>query len=455
VRRPPLFLAIFGLVLATLLVAQLVSILLLALVRPPPPAALSVEGVAARILEGATDPSLRARSGRITPRFDPGDGPTAPRIAALLARAVGVPEKDVVVDLARMQRGRFILVEVERHGAPQMETALVGDFTVSIRQPDGSWRHFAPVGEAIFDRVEQRYIVLFVAGALIMLPFAWWLARALARPFDQFADAAERLGRDPSADVPPVEGPREVTRAGEALGTMARQLHAWVTDRTQMVGALAHDLRTPLTRLSFRIEQVPPELRNPIAADIAEMEQMVAQTLDYVRGVATPAARERLELLSLVEQVADEQALTGRAVTVEGETSAIVDGDPVALRRLFTNLLENAVHYGRRARAFVEPATDRVVVRIEDDGPGLPESELPRVIEPFYRAEPSRNRKTGGMGLGLSIARSITLAHGGELRLANRPGGGLSVTVDLPLAPRPADDQATRQNQSEPGLRAA
>jgi signal transduction histidine kinase len=290
------------------------------------------------------------------------------------------------------------------------------------------------VGEAIFDRVEQRYVLLFLIGAVIMLPLAWWLARGLAKPFAQFADAAERLGRDPEASVPAMGGPLEVMRAGEALSTMARQLQAYVSERTQMVGALAHDLRTPLTRLSFRAEQLSADAREPMIADIAEMEKMIAQTLDYVRGVSVPIAHQRVELLSLVEQVADELQLTGLDVSVEGEASVIIEGDPVALKRLFTNLLQNAAHYGRSARARLEVDPTQVVVRVEDDGPGLPESEMERVFEPFYRAEPSRNRQTGGIGLGLSIARGIVQAHGGDIRLSNRATGGLCVEVRLPLA---------------------
>lgn len=441
-RRPPLFLAIFGLVLVTLLVSQAASLALLALVRPPPPAAQSVEGIADRLTRGDWNDVLRSRMTLTPPRFNPGDGETAPRLARRLADLLAVPPGDVVVNLARMQRGRYILVETQRGGAPRLETALVGDFTISIRQPDGRWRQYSPIGEAIFDRVEQRYILLFLLGALIMLPLAWWLSRLLASPLAQLASVAEQLGRDPSTTVPPIRGPIEIQRAGDALGVMARQLNAWVTNRTQMVGALAHDLRTPLTRLSFRVEQLPPDQRDQMLGDVAEMEAMVAQTLDYVRGVSMPALRERIELLSLLEQVADHFALTGRDVTAEGQSQAIVEGDPLSLRRLFTNLIDNGLAYGGKVRVWLETRSGEVIVRVEDNGPGLPESELARVVEPFYRAEPSRNRTTGGMGLGLSIARAIAVAHGGSIALSNRPEGGLAVIVRLPLAANPAQGGA-------------
>ncbi|MCS6987108.1 MAG: HAMP domain-containing histidine kinase [Sphingomonadaceae bacterium] len=432
--RPGLFGAIFGIVLLSLVVSQAVAAGLLALIRPPPPAAMSLSRVAIEIAAGARRGRLDQHLAERPPRGDP--SPAARYAARWLADRLGVRPEDIRVETARMQRGRIILVDVgsEQGGPPRLEPTLVGEFRVAIREPDGRWRSWSPRGEEVFGRVEQRFIVLFLVGALIMLPVALLLSRALARPFAQLADAADRLGRDPSYPVAPIRGPPEAERAGRALIDMARRLEAHVADRMQMVGALAHDLRTPLTRLAFRAEGLPEPQRREFAADIAEMEGMIGDTLALVRGVARVGPRVRLELVSLVERIAEDLSLTGREVTVEGSGPLVIEGDPSALRRLLTNLIENALTYGGSAEVRARREGAAAVVDVLDRGPGLSEPDLARAFEPFFRAEPSRSRHTGGMGLGLSYARMAAEAHGGTITLLNRAGGGLCARVRLPLA---------------------
>jgi signal transduction histidine kinase len=210
-------------------------------------------------------------------------------------------------------------------------------------------------------------------------------------------------------------------------------LRRYVEDRTTMVGAIAHDLRTPLTRLRFRVEAAPEETREKMTADIDQMEAMIAATLAFVRDTATEPKRDKLELSSLLESVTDDMAETGARVTVEKAERVVISADSLALRRLFANLMENAVKFGGAARATLTVKDDAAIVEIEDDGPGVPEIELERVFAPFYRREPSRNRTTGGIGLGLSVARSIARSHGGDLVLENRPGGGLIARTTLPI----------------------
>ncbi|MFQ3594968.1 MAG: HAMP domain-containing sensor histidine kinase [Sphingomonadaceae bacterium] len=432
--RPPLFLLIFGLVLVTLFVSQLVAAGLLAIIRPPPPAALGVDTVIAEIAQAGPRARLESQ-----PVARPAQGPSDPlstsgRLAAQIAAGLGLPPDAVQVQLSRMQRDRYILVDAGQPGTPRIVPTLVGEFRVKVREPDGSWTVYSPKGEGIFDVVEKRYILLFIVGAALMLPLAWWLSRVLARPFMAFAENAERVGRDPALAVTPPSGPAEVARASEALSVMARRLHAYVTDRTQMVGALAHDFRTPLMRIAFRIEGLEPELRDSLADDVRQLESMVASTLAFVRGEQALASRDRLELASLVEGVADSFAWQERPVRVVKSEPAVVEGDAIALRRLFTNLVENAIAYGGAAEIRIGLRDGEAVVDVDDNGPGLPEAELVRVFEPFYRAEPSRNRDTGGMGLGLPLAARIASAHGGSLTLSNRVHGGLRARVRLPLA---------------------
>lgn len=200
-----------------------------------------------------------------------------------------------------------------------------------------------------------------------------------------------------------------------------------------MVGAIAHDLRTPLTRLKFRIESAPEDLRRKMAKDIDEMEQMISAAMTFVRDASHAGARSPLEVSTLVESLCDEMVETGAQVTLTDRERVVLNGDAVALRRLFTNLLENAVKFGGGVEVRVLGQEGFAVIEILDDGPGIPDDERERVFEPFYRREPSRNRDTGGIGLGLAVVRSVARAHGGEVDLENRPEGGLKARVRLPL----------------------
>lgn len=196
---------------------------------------------------------------------------------------------------------------------------------------------------------------------------------------------------------------------------------------------IAHDLRTPLTRLRFRIESLPDDQKAKMSADIDQMEEMISAALTFVRDASRPGERTPLELSSLLESLCDEMAETGASTEVESGEKVVLEGDPMALRRLFSNLLENAVKFGGRARARVFRDASNAFVEIEDDGPGIPPSDREKVFEPFYRREPSRSRQTGGIGLGLAVVRSIARGHGGDVDLVNRAGGGLTARVQLPL----------------------
>jgi signal transduction histidine kinase len=219
-----------------------------------------------------------------------------------------------------------------------------------------------------------------------------------------------------------------------AFNDMQERLARYVDDRTAMIGAVAHDLRTPLTRLRFRAESAPEDLRAKMTADIEEMEAMISGTMAFVRDASQPATRTRLELSSLLESLADEMSETGRDVVVEQADRIVIDGDPLALRRLFNNLLDNAVKFGRLARIRVFTDQANAVVEIDDKGPGVPGGELEQVFEPCYRRETSRSRETGGIGLGLAVVRSVARAHGGDAGLENRLDGGLTARVRLPLS---------------------
>ncbi|HZC17068.1 MAG TPA: ATP-binding protein, partial [Caulobacteraceae bacterium] len=332
-------------------------------------------------------------------------------------------------------RRQFLIVrsELAKNGESAGERFMIAPFQVGWRRPDGRWLIAKPKPTLQPSAWQQRLILSIILSALALAPVAYLFARRLAKPIALFADAAERLGRDPRAPPLAIRGPTEIGVAVQAFNDMQERLARYVEDRTAMVGAIAHDLRTPLTRLRFRVEAAPEDLRVKMAADIAEMETMISGTLAFVRDATRVAERTRLELSSLLESLADEMSETGLDVAVDTADKVVIDGDPVALRRLFNNLLENALKFGRQARIRVYVDDNSAVVEIDDRGCGLPEKDLERVFEPFFRHESSRSRETGGIGLGLAVARSVARAHGGDATLQNRLQGGLTARVKLPL----------------------
>jgi signal transduction histidine kinase len=310
---------------------------------------------------------------------------------------------------------------------------LVAPLAVGVKQPDGRWKIIKSPLLFSLDPLQQRVLVWFFALMIAACFAAYIFARRLASPITSFAEAAERLGRDPRAPPLEIRGSSEIAVAARAFNNMQQRLRRYVEDRTAMVGAIAHDLRTPLTRLRFRIEGAPEDLRAKMSADLDEMEAMISATLSFVRDATQASQRTKLELSSLVESLADEMAETGKKVSVERADKVVVEGDPMSLKRMFANLIENAVKYGGAARARVCADGPTAVVEIDDDGPGVPSAELERVFEPFYRREPSRSRETGGIGLGLAVVRTVARAHGGDAELQNRKSGGLTARVRLPI----------------------
>jgi signal transduction histidine kinase len=248
------------------------------------------------------------------------------------------------------------------------------------------------------------------------------------------AGAADRLGRDVAAEPLAEVGTSEMQRAARAFNHMQERLRRLVESRTQMLAALSHDLRTPLTLLRLRAEEVADgEERDKMLATIGEMDAMIGTTLAFARDEGRAEPRRRADVAALLGSVVDDMADTGLPVTMAPAAPLIHECQPGALKRAITNLLDNAVKYGQRARAAITATAKAIEITIDDDGPGIPDAELKRVFQPFYRVEDSRSRDTGGTGLGLAIAQAIVQAHGGELTLANRPGGGLRACISLPV----------------------
>lgn len=300
---------------------------------------------------------------------------------------------------------------------------------VAVRLQDGSWLNFVadeqPPGEPLW---KPRFFGPLTFGLLVVMVLSVLAVRRATKPLGVLAAAAQRLGRDVAAPPVPIEGPREVREAAVAFNDMQTRLRRFIEDRTQMIAAISHDLRTPITRLKLRAEFVEDdEERLKMLADLDEMEAMIASTLAFARDDAAREARRPVDLAELLEALCDQFDAAYR-----GPNSLTITAGLTGLKRAFANLLDNACKYGARAEVALAVADGHVTTTITDRGPGIPETEMERVFAPFYRVESSRNRATGGTGLGLAVARSAIRAHGGDISLTNRPSGGLCVTVTLP-----------------------
>ena len=306
-------------------------------------------------------------------------------------------------------------------------------FTVQVALHDGTWvtfdSHLSPQAVSMPLRLAATLLILLGTVLLLSLVAVRWVTG----PLSDLAAAAEKLGEDINRPPLPETGPSEAQRAARAFNTMQQRLSRFIADRTRIFTAMSHDLKTPITRLRLRTEMLEDEeLRAKFARDLDEMESMVTQTLDFMRDASTSEPVQRIDAMALLESLQTDYQDTGGNVAIEGRIEKPYPGRPLALRRCLTNLVDNAIRYGERATIVVEDATDRLTIRVLDYGAGIPEPELERAFEPFFRGEASRNRDTGGTGLGLGIARNIARAHGGDLVLRNRAEGGLEAMLTLP-----------------------
>lgn len=306
--------------------------------------------------------------------------------------------------------------------------------------PDDTWLNVTAEVPPLRPWHSPAFLWAFALMTAAAAALSLWAVRRLTAPVRTLAEAAEALGRDVNAPPLPETGPLEVATAAAAFNTMAARIRRFVQDRTELLTAIGHDLRTPITRLKLRAEFVEDEeQRRKMLADLEELEAMVAATLVFGRDARTGEPVVPLDLAELLRTVLDEAAdarpEAADRLGYDGPPHLTLRARPLGLKRAFANLVSNAVTYGGAARVRLLPpgADGLVTVEIEDDGPGIPPEQLGQVFEPFHRGEPSRNRETGGVGLGLPIARNILRAHGGDVTLANRPGGGVKATVQLPV----------------------
>ncbi len=305
-------------------------------------------------------------------------------------------------------------------GSPTVQAAVTLE--------DGTWLNFViPLPEEHLWR-PHPYWPLGV-GLVVVVVLCVVLVRHAVRPLTVLTKAADRLGRDVLAPPVEIRGPKEVMAAANAFNRMQARLRRFIEDRTQMIAAISHDLRTPITRLKLRAEFIEDdEQRLKILADLDEMEAMISSTLAFARDDSAREARVAVDLVGVLIDLCDQFN-----VSFDGPDEFGMTLGANGVKRAFANLIENACKYGGGGRVMLRVDADHVIVTIEDDGPGIPVSELENVFAPFYRVESSRNRETGGTGLGLAVARSAIRGNGGDVTLTNRSPSGLTATVTLPL----------------------
>lgn len=307
------------------------------------------------------------------------------------------------------------------------------DLSISISMGDGRWLNVA----TSYKPPPGAYIPLLVQlalTALLMVLIIGFAVRRVTRPLKDLSMAAEKFGRGEEQEPLRPSGPREVRALTSAFNDMQDRLTRFVRDRTRMLAAISHDLRTPITSLRLRAEFIDDdENREKMIETLDEMAAMTEATLRFARDEAQAETAENADLGALLEALAGDQQDLGHDCTVETGERIVLPCRPVALKRALRNLIENGIRYGEAVTIKAVSDDDEAVIRIRDKGPGIPRDRLKDVFEPFVRLEESRSEETGGIGLGLAITRSIIHAHGGRIDLRNRPEGGLEAAVRLPL----------------------
>ena len=307
---------------------------------------------------------------------------------------------------------------------------------VAVALKTGGWVHFVGSTDTTSLRWAVRMIFWISISTALIIIVSFWAVHRMTRPLRSFADAAERIGLDVRSPPLPEQGSRELRNATRAFNLMQARLRRFVDDRTMMLAAISHDLRTMLTRLKLRAEFIEDaEQQAKAISDLDEMQAMLDSTLAFARDDAAEEPRTRTDLAALVQSLCDDMADAGQPVTCQTHGRLAYVCAPGAIKRAVQNIVINAIKYGFSASVEVREEANRIDISVTDTGPGIPADRREDIFRPFYRLETSRNRETGSSGLGLAVARSIARRHGGDIVLEDADGGGLTVRLSLPHTP--------------------
>lgn len=353
-----------------------------------------------------------------------------PEDVVLIATELDDPERSVhslviiVPDLPMVMRDVFD--ERRSH-------MLSSDLRIGFRIGPEEWLVVTPRSDGNESMRMVRNVVLPLCAIVAIALFSIWVARGVVRPLDHLAAAAEKLGRDRELSLVGDFNAPELQAIGNSFNAMQQRLKRFIDDRLQMIAAISHDLRTPLTRLRLFAEYVPdPDQRRQVLSDINDMEAMVSATLTFASNRLKDEPRSAIDIAAMLISLCDTAADAGSAVGYDGPDHVGLSGRPVAMRRAFANLIDNGAKFGSRVQVRLCETDEAIVVTVADDGPGIPADQREEAFRPFSRLETSRNRETGGTGLGLTIAQDVILAHRGRIVLGDAAGGGLLATVMLP-----------------------
>jgi signal transduction histidine kinase len=404
-----------------------------------------------RIIASLSDQNFRVTLTSQRPQLPPGDahGAVADAIRGYLVERLALgPERQPLVAAAlpdappfgfgparypiMMHRPSGMMMDGPGGGMMMGGPGLLG-LAVAIPLHDGQWLSFDAAVANAGPAYSYQFIIAMIVMALVIVVASIWATRRVTAPLTARAGAAERLGQDVNAPPIPETGSIETRQASRAFNEMQVRLRELIENRTRLLAAISHDLRTPLTLLRLRAENVPDaEEREKMLSTLADMDAMVGATLAFARDEMTSEPARRADLTALVESIVHDMADAGRDVALAPAKQILLECRPTALKRAITNLIDNALKYGKKAQVTIASAPKMVEITVDDEGPGIPEQELARVFQPFYRVEGSRSRETGGVGLGLAIAKSLIERHQGTLTLSNRAGGGLRARIALP-----------------------
>ncbi len=313
-----------------------------------------------------------------------------------------------------------------------------GQFTLELRLADGRWLHVQALedqgwtSQSPVDMMLDYFWRIYLVRIIVLVFIALFAVRLAIRPLNELALAAQALGQDIGRQPLHVKGPAEVRRAAEAFNLMQQRLLDSLAERTRFLAAVSHDLRSPITRLRLRTEMLDDEQQKQrFRKDLTDMEGLVSTTLDFVSSGEINEARQLIDINALLQSVQADLEDIGEHVTLVGRATRPVSGYARSLKRCVQNLLENAVRYACDVHVIIDEQPEHLTITVRDNGPGIAPEQLTHVLEPFYRLEASRNSATGGYGLGLSIAQTVAVAHGGTLELRNRAQGGLDAVLTL------------------------